>query len=294
MAGAGTGASAGCPHPGPGSPQAAGLLGVRDGRSPGRQEVGNRQSRTRGRRWALRGLGALLLLAVCALGALGLAEPAIAALGCPGCYGFERLAGRLYVDPAMPAETRATLRRAMGEAPDRLARFYGGSASAPVVLACSDEACQRRINGGEALGVAYGSYGLRLSPRGLDRVIVLHELSHIELNARFGTERAVLGVGGVPAWFDERVAVVVSDDPRYLLPEGTPGSRCRADPDVGGPLPDDGREWRHSGAVDHALYARAACRVLRWMDANGGPPAVGRLVAALAEGGRFPDLYREP
>ena len=63
---------------------------------------------------------------------------------------------------------------------------------------------------------------------------------------------------------------------------------------AGGPLPDNSREWRHSGAVDHALYARAACRVLRWMDANGGPATVGRLVAMLAGSGRFPDLYREP
>ena len=254
----------------------------------------DRQLRTRVRRWALGSFGALFLLAACGLGALASAQPAIAALGCPGCYGFEREARRLYVDPAMPAETRATLRAALAEAPDRLAHFYGdGPASTPVVLACSDEACQRRINGGGALGVAYGSYGLRLSPRGLDGVILLHELSHIELHARFGAARAVFG-GGVPAWFDEGVAVIVSGDPRYLAPEGTPGSRCRAEPGTGGSLPDNGRQWRHSGAVDHALYARAACRVLRWMDASGGPLAVGRLAAALAKGGRFSDLYHEP
>ncbi|ACL55403.1 hypothetical protein [Methylobacterium nodulans] len=238
--------------------------------------------------WLLRGLGVLGLLMMCAAGALALTQPAIAALACPGCYGFEHLAGRVYVDPAMPAETRAALLEAVAEAPRRLAHFYGSPVSAPRVLACSDEACQQRIGAGGARGVAYGSYGLRLSPRGLDRVTVLHELSHAEMVAQLGLIRSLSN--DMPAWFDEGVAVLVSNDPRDLLPEGTAVSRCRVEP--GGPLPADGRDWRHSGAVDNTIYARAACRVLRWTEANGGASAVGRLVEAMAKGRRFPDLYR--
>lgn len=118
---------------------------------------------------------------------------------------------------------------------------------------------------------------------------MLHELSHIELNARLGYIRAAFG--GVPVWFDEGVAVIVSDDPRYLLPKYSAGTRCRYKPD--GPLPSDEREWRHSGALANEIYGIAACRVLGWMDANGGMSAVGVLIAATARGERFEELFRE-
>ena len=240
--------------------------------------------------WGRCTLSGFCLLTACALGTLVLTQPAIAALGCPACFGFEHLAGRVHVDPHMPGEARAMLLRADADATTRLVSFFGGASADPVILACSDEDCQRRIDGGAARGVSYISYGLRLSPRGLNPTTVMHERTLIELQHRLG----LLGFvrGDIPTWFQEGVAVVASGYSRDLLPEGTAGSRCRAEPT--GTLPAGDAEWRHLGATDNRIYARAACRVLNWMDANGGPRAVGRLVAAVAGGERFADLYRDP
>ena len=53
---------------------------------------------------------------------------------------------------------------------------------------------------------------LLLSPRGLNAVITSHELTHIELHHRIGSFRSWRTI---PAWFDEGLAVLVSEDPRY-------------------------------------------------------------------------------
>ena len=236
--------------------------------------------------WMLSGSG---LLAVCALVMLVVTQPAIAAFGCPKCFGFERVAGHIYVDPHMGGETRAMLLRADADATRRLTPLFGSTSTDPVILACSDEDCQHRIAGGGARGMSYASYGLRLSPRGLDPATVAHERTLIELQHRIGLVGFMRG--DIPEWFLEGVAVIVSDNPRDLLPETTMGSRCRAKPT--GALPSGAAEWRHMGATDNRIYARAACRVLRWMNVNGGPQAVGRLVTAVARGGRFADLYQD-
>lgn len=241
-------------------------------------------------RWAVWVSGGLGLLVICSLSVLAATEPAIAALGCPGCFGFEPLSARIHVDPRMPDATRAMLLQADAHAAIRLIHVFGAVSTAPVILACSDEDCQRRINGGGARGMSYAFYGLRLSPRGLNPVTVTHERTLIELQHRLGLVAFMRG--DIPEWFLEGAAVVVSGNPRDLFPEDTAGSRCRLEP--GDALPATSAEFRHAGAMDSHIYARAACRVLRWMDANGGGPAVGRIVAAVAGGGRFADLYQEP
>lgn len=236
--------------------------------------------RLRGAAWVL---GSLALLALCSLGLLAMTEPAIAALGCPGCFGFEHLSARIYVDPPMPNATRAMLLQADADAASRLIDVFGVISTDPVILACSDEDCQRRIDGGGARGMSYASFGLRLSPRGLNPTTVLHERTLIELQHRLGLMGFIRG--DIPEWFLEGTAVVVSGNPRDLFPEDVAGSRCRIEP--GDALPATSAEFRHTGAMDSRIYARAACRVLRWMDANGGGPAVSRLIAAVAGGGRF-------
>jgi hypothetical protein len=116
-------------------------------------------------------------------------------------------------------------------------------------------------------------------------VIASHELSHLEFHNRLGFIRTVLR--DVPQWFDEGVAVVVSDDPRYL--GKSTGDRCPVDPD--GDLPARRAAWIH-GASNDQLYAKAACRVSRWIAAKGGSAAVTHLISQVANGTDFDNAYR--
>ena len=88
----------------------------------------------------------------------------------------------------------------------------------------------------------------------------------------------------MPAWFDEGVAVIVSDDGRYLKPGMEGAQRCTVQPD--GPLPESPFKWEPAAGKIHTLYAQAACAVLQWMDANGGQPGLLAALAKTADGER--------
>jgi hypothetical protein len=197
------------------------------------------------------------------------AFPAVAATTCPGCYGLERLRPGLHVEPGIGAEQRARVTGAVDEGTRSVAAFFGGLRSAPDFLACVTDDCYTRIGGGGERGIAVLNRAVMLSPRGIDPVIAAHELTHVELHAR-------LGSGSVPQWFDEGLAVLVSDDPRYLRPDG---DRCLVEP--AGPLPETLGDWLSAASADARVYAQAACAVSRWS-------AMHDLHAVIAAGGALP------
>ncbi|SDM81775.1 hypothetical protein SAMN04489726_3505 [Allokutzneria albata] len=208
---------------------------------------------------------------------LVLAFPSIAATTCPRCYGLVPVEDGLYAEPDVSDVDRQRLVSLYREANQRVTDFYGERRGRPIVLACSTPECYSRVGGGGERGVAVLGRAVMLSPRGLDPVIAAHELSHTELHAR-------LGSGQVPQWFDEGLAVLVADDPRFLLPRTSP-DRCRTDTQE--PLPQTLDEWLRAASADEQMYGKAACRVHRWAAAHGGPRAVVDLLDRLSRGERF-------
>lgn len=237
-------------------------------------------------RWPRRSLTVVGLLIVGAIVTGAYAYPAIAATICPGCYGMERLAPNLVVESGMPAATRDQLKTDVEAAEARVQLFYGTFARRPVLVACSTEECDRRLGGRGArattMTMPFVSI-IRLAPRGLNLTILTHEFSHVELHRRIGVLKLLRGA--IPAWFDEGVAVIVSDDDRYLKPGLTVQDRCKRD--VARPLPVSAFVWAPEAGRDPMLYADAACLVLRWMDINGGRDGVLRQIDAIAEGQNF-------
>lgn len=217
-------------------------------------------------------MGGLVVLLVAGVAGVALAYPSVAATTCPGCYGLERVRPGLYLEPGMAPERRAQAIRSVGVAGERVRAFYKGRRSDPNILICATAACYRRIGGGGERGVAVLNRALMLSPRGIDPVIASHELSHVELHAR-------LAGADVPQWFDEGLAVLVSDDPRYLTRSG---DRCRVATDE--PLPATLSAWLSAAKADPRVYAKAACRTSRRLIAEGGEAAVPALVERLAAG----------
>lgn len=223
---------------------------------------------------------AIVSVVVVIVGGVIVALPAMAAYVCPSCYGLEPVSSSLFVESAMSAADRTTLRETVAEASERVATFYGSFDRRPTVLACATEACTRRLGGRGARATAFGTLFVRTSPRGLDQTILAHEFSHVEFHARVGDYRFL--TGSVPAWFDEGLAVVVSNDARYLGAGATSRTRCLADPD--GDLPSNPFRWAQEvedSGRSRTMYAQAACRVMRWMEANGGKTG---LLAVLQRG----------
>lgn len=131
----------------------------------------------------------------------------------PDWFGFVEISKDIYVDKAMPSPQRAEVIQTVHSAQTRVSQFFGGLEGHPKIFACSTEACfVANKFGATPKGQAYGSATLMLSPRGQDIVIISHELTHIELHTRIGAFRSWRAV---PSWFDEGLAVLVSEDPRY-------------------------------------------------------------------------------
>ena len=207
--------------------------------------------------------------------------PAIAAIACSSCYGFERLEENVYIERGVELGTRASVKGTVDEARLRVKAFYGELLSEPKVMICVTDTCYRAVGGGGSRGMAILDRALFLSSRGTTIVIASHELAHVELHHRLGLIDTLRRV--VPQWFDEGLAVTISNDPRYLGPP-TRADRCLIRSDE--PLPNDRRAWVETAAT-HDLYAKAACRVVGWLNARNGAEGVKRLVSQMREGQTF-------
>lgn len=230
-------------------------------------------------------LASVVVVCAVAIGAVVVMFPVVASTTCPWCYGMTKAAPRLYVDDGASRAERRRAAAVVDAAGSRVATFYGSRESAPRVLACTTAACYAHIGGGRERGVAVLNRAVILSPRGLDPVIASHEMSHVKLHRRLGSS-----ADDVPQWFDEGLAVLVAGDPRYLRPASA-GDRCKVEPGTDLPVTLD--EWLSAAGDDPDVYAGSACKVSRWVDANGGPSAVRDLVRRMKDGEDFTAIVHD-
>ena len=227
------------------------------------------------------------ILAVGAVAAFAASYPAVVAAACPRCYGFEPVGDRVYVGNDMTAEERRRLGENLASARETVAAALGPTEARPFVFACSTDGCDRRVGGRGREGAAAEAQNtpwfgvVRFGPRGIDETVLAHELAHVTLHEVVGAWPVM--DGRFPAWLNEGVAVIVSNDARYLRPGETADERCLVEPD--GPLPESPFEWAPASGLDRSLYARAACASLRWLEANGGAPGLLAALRRVAETG---------
>lgn len=225
----------------------------------------------RGRnRWLLIGaLAGLVLLAIVSAGIWLAVNPILAAYLCPSCFGFQNVAGQVWVEPRLTAAERRQLTTDLAEARKRVSAMYGAVEAQPVVLVCGSDDCDRRIGGKGARGATYGWHVVRIAPRGRSAAVLAHELAHAELHQRIGWWGLMMGT--YPAWFDEGLAVLVSRDTRILDFSRVSAPRCRvvmSDADVA-KLPRTSAQWSEQMWKSRDLYERAGCAVARWYQSAG-------------------------
>lgn len=237
----------------------------------------------RSRRLWARVISALAVLLVAAIAGVALAFPSVASTTCPGCYGLTELEDGVYAEAGLSDAQRSQVKQVVGQARKLVADFYGGRMSDPGILVCLTEECYRRIGGKQERGIAVLNRAVMLSPRGTNAVIAAHEMSHVELHTRLGS------TADVPQWFDEGLAVVVSNDARYLAPPSA-GDRCLVTP--AGPLPVTLDEWLAAAGKDVTTYAKSACQVSRWLRANGDGAGLRSLIERLNAGEEFTSIVK--
>lgn len=140
----------------------------------------------------------------------GCSELAGAKLLLPEEFGLVKIESNLYVEDGAGEEAKANLRAAMRDAESAIKLAYGRVTSKPVVNVCVSEDCYRSFGGMGSKAKIYGSHIL-LSPRGSDWHFLAHEWSHDELRQRL----SVVASYRLPQWFDEGVAVAISEAPEH-------------------------------------------------------------------------------
>jgi hypothetical protein len=223
-------------------------------------------------------------LTLSAAAGLLLSFPMAGAIVCPTCFGFVPIGDDIFVESTMSETARRDAAATLPKSRERVRAFYGVLLREPRVFICATEDCYRRYAGGGSRGTAFLDRALILAPDPATVPIAAHELSHIELHARIGLFATVRDA--LPRWFDEGLAVNVSDDPRYLLP-GTGRARCRMRADDA--LPASRSDWLE--AADGRLYAISACRVAEWLAARNGSAGVRTLAERIARGDSFQDAF---
>jgi hypothetical protein len=210
-------------------------------------------------------LSAWVFIAVFGLALAGIVTtmPALGASICPSCFGLRHMGQNIYADiPSTRLASEVT------QARNRVAAAWGRLRAEPLILICQTDLCHSRLGGGQALGMTYGEWAVHIGPKGANATIIAHELAHAELFHRIG----ILSIarGEVPAWLNEGLAVIISNDPRYLQPDCGPFAQID--------LPETASEWRSRASVDHvALYTAAACQTQDWLAARGGLHAIGNI-----------------
>lgn len=208
-------------------------------------------------------------------------EPHISAYLCPACSGFREVAPHIYADTqASDAQIDAAL-QSFGAARTMLQQVYPAPRAEPLWLLCLSGECGVTTRP-RPRAMAYANSFVFVYPDGANPTILAHELAHAELHQRLGTLRRLVSQP-VPTWFDEGVAVLVSQDPRFLEIDRGVVMGCKAG-DWPAP-PSDQRTFRQRAATEtQALYTASACQTIAWLGDKGGVRSLPALLGRISSG----------
>ncbi len=128
----------------------------------------------------------------------------------PESFGLVSIAPRVYIEKGADITIRNKLLESVKKSETAVHSAYGGVTSHPFIHACVSEECYERFGGrGSTAKVYYDR--ILLSPRGLNWHFLAHEWSHAEMLSRL----SFIAWWRLPQWFDEGVAVAVSEAPEH-------------------------------------------------------------------------------
>jgi hypothetical protein len=218
---------------------------------------------------------------------------------CPTCLLFHKVQDGLYIEGIKVGGNEISYdNSAFKRAPDdrnvektisvaqsKVKQFFGAREVDPRVFVCVTERCYITFerHRGLSKAISFGDKYIFVSPRGINVTILSHELTHSELHHRLGVFMKL-----VPTWFDEGLAVYVSDDRRYIA---APDQKDRCLVHTNRAMPEMPSGWWDEEEHRKELYSEAACAVSEWIAAHHGSVAVTKLIAAMHAGASFRQAF---
>jgi hypothetical protein len=217
----------------------------------------------------------------------------------PSWSGMEAVADDVWAEKQASAEQRARYLSFRETGRSQAALVLGALQTSPTHVFCETAACFDRLGGGRPRAKTFGSFRALYSPNGLSAHYVAHESWHAEFNSRAGWSAS----RKVPAWFDEGVAVWLSEDPDYaeavyqgLRARGIePPALTELETSEGFNRAMDrfgDYNWAAKAAgAPSVVYTTAAHEIRRWIGVV-GPAGLIALMDGLARGTPFNELYQ--
>lgn len=192
-------------------------------------------------------------------------------------FNVEKITGNVYVEKFADVSHRRDALQAIQYARDKVQQHFGAVQSSPAWIVCVTEACYASAAGNGYRATTWGNFLIVISPTALNGHFFAHELSHAEL----GTRLTRGAQARIPAWFDEGLAVLVSNDPRYVFKfEGE-------DFASEGELPVSYADFKREIGVNYQKAYRAAyAKVAAW-HLRSGPQGIEQLIHRMNAGAEF-------
>ncbi len=192
-------------------------------------------------------------------------------------FNVEEIMGNVYVDKLADVSHRRDALQAIQYAHDQVRQQFGAVQSSPAWIVCVTESCYANAAGNGYRATTWGNFLIVISPSALNGHFFAHELSHAELGTRL-TRRAQ---ARIPAWFDEGLAVLVSNDPRYVSQSG--GEVLASESELPVLYSDFKREI---GVNYQKAYRAAYAKVAAW-HLRSGPQGIEQLIDRINAGAEF-------
>lgn len=141
-------------------------------------------------------------------------KPSLENFKCPTCHGLIEISTNVFTNAP---EEKAHLLKIVESSRSITKEFFGKNLSNPKIVMCTNNACVRifrkRIGKGHTVGSSY----ILLSPTGISKTILSHELVHTEISKRMAfASPLTMTSETIPTWFNEGLATYLSGDERYL------------------------------------------------------------------------------
>lgn len=126
----------------------------------------------------------------------------------PVAFGINHIGNGLYTDAP---ERRVEFEMLFTSARKRSEAFFGAMQNTPRIIICTQQECADTFDL-KPRGLTLGKHLVFLGPKGVNEMILTHELAHIQLHSDLGLSD--IYKPRIPAWFNEGLATYLSADPR--------------------------------------------------------------------------------
>ena len=140
---------------------------------------------------------------------VGAALPGPQRVVAPGAYGLTEIAPRVWTDA--PGRARELLDLADASRA-QVIDFFGDAPPRPTLVLCTTRDCARTF-GISGNGLSIADLVVMVSPGGLTRGTLTHEMTHSRLHRSMGIRNLVRQP--YPTWFDEGLATHVANHPSW-------------------------------------------------------------------------------